>query len=194
VTTASPAPRSPVASPQPVATPLLLATPPAPARARDAADGERAGASGASDGPPRRRLPIFVSAVLEPAAARASAAAGAPPRPVRLRLGVESAAARQRRTLLREIGPPPKLSFLETRSVTELSIGEVRTLLAEYQWLSRASSLLTSTSEPCGGGGKGSGDGRGADGGDEPRFSTPQRRVPSASPGRLGSRRAQLTP
>ena len=34
-------------------------------------------------------------------------------------------------------GPPPSLRFLETRSVVELTVGEVADLLEEFKWLSR---------------------------------------------------------
>ena len=34
--------------------------------------------------------------------------------------------------------PPPSLRFLETRSVNELTVGDVAAMLEEYRWLSRA--------------------------------------------------------
>ena len=44
----------------------------------------------------------------------------------------------RRAQIIRRLGPPPSLRFLQTRSVAELTVGDVRELLAEYQWLSRA--------------------------------------------------------
>jgi hypothetical protein len=40
--------------------------------------------------------------------------------------------------LMRQLGPPPSLRFLETRSELELNVGEVKALLQEYVWLSTA--------------------------------------------------------
>ena len=39
---------------------------------------------------------------------------------------------------LTDLGAPPMLRFLRTRSVDELTIGEVSQLLDEYKWLSSA--------------------------------------------------------
>ena len=39
---------------------------------------------------------------------------------------------------MRELGPPPSLRYLDVRSLSELTVGDVRQLLTEYSWLSRA--------------------------------------------------------
>ena len=57
---------------------------------------------------------------------------------VRVELVIGSAAAVRRQQVLRELGPPPQMHFQETRSVVELTMGDVAKLLAEYQWLSHA--------------------------------------------------------
>ena len=55
---------------------------------------------------------------------------------VELKLGTW--VAMRRRQLVCERGPVPSLRFLETRSVLELTMGEVAELLEEYKWLSQA--------------------------------------------------------
>ena len=62
----------------------------------------------------------------------------AAPSLVSFKLTVGTEAARQRRRVIAQLGPPPALRFLNARSLSELTIGDMRALLAEYQWLSRA--------------------------------------------------------
>ena len=57
---------------------------------------------------------------------------------VRVEFSLGTWAAMRRRQLELELGPPPSLRFLETRSVLELTVGDVSSLLKEYHWLSRA--------------------------------------------------------
>ena len=57
---------------------------------------------------------------------------------VRVELVVSSLVEARRRQIIRELGPPPSLRFLDCRSVSELTMGEVRALFAEYVWLCRA--------------------------------------------------------
>lgn len=43
-----------------------------------------------------------------------------------------------RRKLIRELGPPPSLRYIDVRSVNELKLGDVEAILEGYKWLSRA--------------------------------------------------------
>lgn len=63
---------------------------------------------------------------------------------VRVRLSVGSVHTLRRQRMEQALsaelgwcGPPPSLRFLETRSVVELTVGEVADLLEEFKWLSR---------------------------------------------------------
>ena len=51
---------------------------------------------------------------------------------------VSSLVDARRRQIFRQLGPAPSLRFLECRTVADLTIGDVRQLLTEYAWLSRA--------------------------------------------------------
>ena len=74
-----------------------------------------------------------------------SAPPSPPPSPrVRLVLRAVSLAALRKQQMVEALsaelgwcGPPPSLRFLETRSVVELTVGEVADLLEEFKWLSR---------------------------------------------------------
>jgi hypothetical protein len=55
---------------------------------------------------------------------------------VRLELELCSWLTVRRRQLVRQLGTAPSLRWLETRNIAELTIGDVRTVLEEYRWLS----------------------------------------------------------
>ena len=55
---------------------------------------------------------------------------------VRLELELSSWLTVRRRQLVRQLGTAPSLRWLETRNIAELTIGDVRTVLEEYRWLS----------------------------------------------------------
>jgi hypothetical protein len=76
------------------------------------------------------------SAVLLRTSVRLDAAGSGAPR-VLVDLELVSAAERRKRLLIQEHGSPPSLQYLDVRNVGELTIGDVRQLLQEYQWLSR---------------------------------------------------------
>ena len=57
---------------------------------------------------------------------------------VRVELKLETWAEVRRRQMARELGEEPTLRFLETRSVLDLTVGDVAGLLEEYKWLSSA--------------------------------------------------------
>ena len=57
---------------------------------------------------------------------------------MRVELKLETWAEVRRRQMARELGDEPTLRFLETRSVLDLTVGDVAGLLEEYKWLSSA--------------------------------------------------------
>jgi hypothetical protein len=116
-------------TPQP-ATPMLdPSTPPAASvGAVVRSTGVAAGRAMRRPPEPLRRVPVGVDAQLSVAG----------PHAFRLDLFLGSRGAVRQRQAVRRFGAPPSLRFLETRSVVELTMGEVGDLLQEYQWLSRA--------------------------------------------------------
>jgi len=71
--------------------------------------------------------------------------------PVRVQLVLGSWVEMRRRQLLRELAtPPPSLRFLETRSVLELTMGDIASLHEEYRWLSHALRPAARTSSQIG--------------------------------------------
>lgn len=78
---------------------------------------------------------LAASVSLQPAASASQVA-------VRLKLHPERLSSVRRRQVINDLGPPPGLRFLATRSMFELSMGDVADLLEEYKWLSRAVPLV----------------------------------------------------